>query len=103
MLTFRSPDDWAMTGYQVGIFREGSTTPDRTVDLGRDAFLIRRVVDLPAGAAATFQQSFTTMIQASGLGTATGVVYTYKVRGVWGGGSTAWSEPSQLFANCPGS
>jgi len=100
MLIFQSPDDWAMSGYQVGIFREGFSSPERTVDLGREAFLLRRVVDLP-GAATTMQQSFVTMIQASGLGTANGIVYTYRVRGVWGGGTTAWSEPSDPFATCP--
>ncbi len=102
MLIFQSPDDWAMSGYQVGIFREGFSSPDRTVDLGREAFLLRRVVDIPAGVATTMQQSFVTMIQASGLGTANGVVYTYRVRGVWGGGTTAWSEPSDPFVTCPG-
>jgi len=102
MLIFQSPDDWAMSGYQVGIFREGASSPERTVDLGREAFLIRRVVDLPADMAATFQQSFVTMIQTSGLATANGVVYTYRVRGVWAAGTTAWSEPSQPFATCPG-
>jgi len=102
MLSFQSPDDWAMSGYQVGIFREGASSPERTVDLGREAFLIRRVVDLPAGMAATFQQSFVTMIQTSGLATANGIVYAYRVRGAWGGGTTAWSESSEPFVMCPG-
>jgi len=93
MLIFQSPDDLAMSGYQVGIFREGDSSPERTVDLGREAFLIRRIVDVPAGVATNLQQSFVTMIQASGLATANGVVYTYRVRGVWGGGTTAWSGP----------
>ena len=102
MLTFQSPDDWAMSGYQVGFFREGASSAERTVDLGREAFLLRRVVDLPSSVAATIQQSFVTMIRTAGLTTPNGVVYTYRVRGIWAGGTTAWSEPSEPFVTCPG-
>ena len=102
MLVFQSPDDWAMSGYQVGFFREGASSPERTVDLSRDAFLLRRVADIPSSVATTLQQSFVTMISSAGLSTPAGIVFTYRVRGVWGSGTTAWSEPSQPFATCPG-
>jgi hypothetical protein len=61
------------------------------------------VVDLPTWAAAPLQNSLVVDIRSAGLGTPIGVVYTYKVRGVWSGGNTAWSESSQPFVRCAAS
>jgi len=100
LLTFTSPDHAMMTSYEVGFFQPGAPGPTQIVNVELTSFLTRRVVDLPSWAAAAMQSSLVVDIRSAGLGTPIGVVHTYKVRGVWSGGTTAWSESSQPFVRC---
>jgi hypothetical protein len=84
----------------VGFFQPGAASPTQVVDMPLTAFLIRRVVDLPAWAALAMQSSLVADIRSAGLVTPIGVVYTYRVRGVWAGGTTGWSDSSQPFVRC---
>jgi hypothetical protein len=100
LLVFDSPDHALMTAYQVGFFQPGAGSPAQVVDVPLTAFLVRRVVDLPSWAVVAMQSSLVADIRGAGLATPIGVVYTYRVRGVWGGGTTAWSDGSQPFVRC---
>ena len=100
LLVFDSPDHALMTAYQVGFFLPDAPSPAQTVDVPLTAFLIRRVVDLPSWASLAMQSSLVADIRSAGLATPLGVVYTYRVRGVWAGGTTAWSDSSQPFVRC---
>jgi hypothetical protein len=100
LLVFTSPDHALMTAYQVGFFQPGALSEAQTVDLPLTAFLVRRTVDLPSWAALAMQSSLVVDIRSAGLATPLGVVYTYRVRGVWAGGTTAWSDSSQPFVRC---
>ena len=93
ILTFQSADHSMMTGYEVGFFRPGASSPDGTVTLGREGLMLR---------GNTSRQPLVVVIQRAGLAPPEGVVYTYRVRGLWSGGTTAWSEPSEPFVTCPG-
>lgn len=100
LLVFNSPDHALMTGYQVGFFQPGASSPTQVVDLPLTALLIRRVIDLPPSAALALQLNLVADIRTAGLATPLAIVYTYGVRGVWAGGTTAWSERSQPFVRC---
>jgi hypothetical protein len=100
LLAFDSPDHALMTAYQVGFFQPGAASAAQVIDVPLTAFLVRRVVDLPSWAALAMQTSLVADIRSAGLATPLGVVYTYRVRGVWPGGTTAWSESSQPFVRC---
>lgn len=100
LLSFDSADHYMMSAYQVGFFQRGASSPTQIVDVPLTAFLVRRVIDLPSWAVLAMQSSLVADIRSAGLSTPLGVVYTYRVRGVWSGGTTEWSEPSQLFVRC---
>lgn len=99
-LVFDSPDHALMTAYQVGFFQPGAASPAQVVDLPLAAFMTRRVIDMPAWAVAALQTSLVADIGSAGLATPIGLVYTYRVRGVWAGGTTGWSNSSQPFVRC---
>ncbi len=101
LLIFESPDHARMTGYQVGFFPPGASTAAGTVNLSLDAFLERRSFDLPPWEVKAMERTLVASIASAGLLAPAGRIFTYRVRGVWPGGATAWSEPSQPFVRCP--
>ena len=100
LLFFKSPDHAKMRRYQVGYFLPRASQPVSTVDLPMSAFLERRAFDLPPGELDEMEGSLAASITSAGLATPIGHVYTYRVRGVWSRGTTAWSAPSQAFVRC---
>jgi hypothetical protein len=100
LLTFNSADHSMMTSYQVGFFLPGASAASQVVDVSLTSFLIKMVVDLPAAAVQQMQGSLVLDIRRAGLATPIGSVFTYRVRGVWSGGFTSWSDPSQTFVRC---
>jgi hypothetical protein len=101
LLIFDSVDHARMTAYQVGFFLPRATSPVTVVNMPMAAFLERRVVDLPPGELDAMERTQVASISSAGLSTPIGHVYTYRVRGVWAGGATAWSAPSPRFVRCP--
>jgi hypothetical protein len=100
MLVFVSPDHERMTAYQVGFFLPRAQGAVSVIDVPLDAFLERLVFDLPQGDSDAMQRTLVAGIASAGLATPIGHLYTYRVRGVWPGGTTAWSAPSPLFVRC---
>lgn len=100
LLIFNSADHALMTAYQVGFFRTGAAAATQVVDVPLSAFLVRMVVDLPSSVVKDMQGSLVLDIRGAGLATPIGSVFTYRVRGVWAGGTTAWSDPSPSFVRC---
>ncbi|MBP7569161.1 MAG: hypothetical protein KBA95_03765 [Acidobacteria bacterium] len=101
LLVFDSPDHSRMTGYQVGFFLPGAAAAAGIVNLGPDAFLERLAFDLPPWEIEAMGRTLVAPIASAGLSTPPGRVFTYRVRGVWAGGTTAWSGPSDPFVRCP--
>jgi len=101
LLIFDSPDYARLSGYQVGFFPPGAHTAAGLVDLPLNAFLERRTFDLPPGEVEAMGRTLVAPIAGAGLSTPPGRVFTYRVRGVWTGGTTAWSDPSGPFVRCP--
>ncbi len=101
LLIFDSVDHARMTAYQVGFFLPRAASPVTVVAMPLTAFLERRVVDLPDSELAAMQRTQVASITSAGLATPLGRIYTYRVRGVWSGGTTAWSAPSPPFVRCP--
>ena len=90
LLIFDSVDHARMTAYQVGFFLPRAAAPVTIVNMPFAAFLERRVIDLPESELAAMQRTQVASISSAGLATPLGRVYTYRVRGVWSGGTTAW-------------
>ncbi|HOC19096.1 MAG TPA: hypothetical protein PKK95_12550, partial [Vicinamibacterales bacterium] len=101
LLVFDSPDHSRMTGYQVGFFLPGAAAAAGIVNLGPDAFLERLAFDLPPWEIEAMGRTLVAPIASAGLSTPPGRAFTYRVRGVWAGGTTAWSGPSDPFVRCP--
>jgi hypothetical protein len=83
-LAFFSPDHARFSAYQVGLFPHGAAAPVQVVVVPL-AFVqqegAEQVIDLAA----------------AGLVPPAGQVFTFRARGVWPGGVTAWSDASQPF------
>lgn len=101
LLIFDSVDHARMTAYQVGFFLPRAASPVTIVAMPLTAFLERRAIDLPDSELAAMQRTQVASIASAGLATPLGHVYTYRVRGVWSGGTTAWSAASPPFVRCP--
>ena len=85
-VTFTASTDHAtVTGYSLGFFASGATTPTQEVNLGKGT--------------PDAQNTIAAAIDSKPLGFGT---YTAKVRAVAGRLSSPWSDPSNPFSRVPG-
>jgi hypothetical protein len=83
-LAFFSPEHARFSAYQVGFFPFGAGDPVQ-------------VVLVPLGFVQQAGAEQVIDLAAAGLLPPPGQIFTFRARGVWSGGVTAWSEPSQPF------